>query len=156
MKQAAKIKINVVRVSNSPQYNLPARKKRTKITEGWKLWSHVSLAYDCVWLVNTIFPAVWWSTIALSFCRCDWLFPLSAREVSPGNRSNYKSTRERVDSKGLYGRWRLHLMGSWFYIKPYATVIIFYEFGVPWQKRCNSIDRRKERRWICSVKVQLK
>ena len=32
-----------------------------------------------------------------------WLFPLSAREVSPGNRSNYKSTRERVDSKGLYG-----------------------------------------------------
>ena len=32
---------------------------------------------------------------------------------SPGNRSNYKSTLERVDSKGLYGRWRLHLMGSW-------------------------------------------
>ena len=30
----------------------------------------------------------------------------SAREVSPGNRSNYKSTRERVDSKGLYGPWR--------------------------------------------------
>ena len=23
-----------------------------------------------------------------------------------------KSTRERVDSKSLYGRWRLHLMGS--------------------------------------------
>ena len=37
----------------------------------------------------------------------------SAREVSPGNRSNYKSTRERVGSKGLCGRWRLHLMGSW-------------------------------------------
>ena len=35
--------------------------------------------------------------LALSFGRCDWLFPLSAREVSPGNRSNYKSTRERVD-----------------------------------------------------------
>ena len=48
----------------------------------------------------------------MSFRRCDWLFPPSAREVSPGNRSNYKSTRERVDSKGLYGRWRLHLMGS--------------------------------------------
>ena len=49
----------------------------------------------------------------MSFRRCDWRFPPSAREVSPGNRSNYKSTRERVDSKGLYGRWRLHLMGSW-------------------------------------------
>ena len=44
--------------------------------------------------------------------RCDWLFSLSEREVSPGNRSNYKSAREKVDSKGLYGRWRLHLMGS--------------------------------------------
>ena len=52
----------------------------------------------------------------MSFRRCDWLFPPSAREVSPGNRSNYKSTRERVDSKGLYGRWRLHLMGSWVYL----------------------------------------
>ena len=62
------------------------------------------------------FPAVSWSTIAVSFRRCDWLFPPSAREVSPGNRSNYKSTRERVDSKGLYGRWRLHLMGSWVYL----------------------------------------
>ena len=45
------------------------------------------------------------------FRRCDWLFPLSAREVSPENRSNYKSTREKVDFKGSYGRWRLHLMG---------------------------------------------
>ena len=35
-----------------------------------------------------------------------------AREVSPGNRSNYKSTRESVDSKGLYGRRRLHLISS--------------------------------------------
>ena len=25
---------------------------------------------------------------------------------------NYKSTRKRIDSKSLYGRWRLHLMGS--------------------------------------------
>ena len=48
----------------------------------------------------------------MSFRRCDWLFPPSAREISPGNRSNYKSTRERVGSKGLYGRRRLHLMGS--------------------------------------------
>ena len=54
------------------------------------------------------------STIAVSFRRCDWLFPPSVREVSPGNRSNYKSARERVDSKGFYGRWGLHLMGSWY------------------------------------------
>ena len=53
----------------------------------------------------------------MSFRRCDWLFPPSAREVSHGNRSNYKSTRETVDSKGLYGRWRLHLMGSCFCIQ---------------------------------------
>ena len=50
----------------------------------------------------------------LSFFYFHWLFPLLARETSSGNRSNYKSTRERVDSKGLCGRWRLHLMGSWF------------------------------------------
>ena len=37
-------------------------------------------------------------------------------ETSPGNRSIYKSTRERVDSKGLHGRCRFHLMGSWIYI----------------------------------------
>ena len=49
----------------------------------------------------------------LSFLYIHWLFPLSARETSPGNRSIYKSTREGVDSKGLYGRCRLHLMGSW-------------------------------------------
>ena len=48
----------------------------------------------------------------LSFLYFHWLFPLSARETSSGNRSIYKSTRERVDSKGLCGRWRLHLMGS--------------------------------------------
>ena len=54
----------------------------------------------------------------MSFRRCDWLFPPSAREVSPGNRSNYKSTRERVGSEGLYGRWRLHLMGSCFNVFP--------------------------------------
>ena len=49
----------------------------------------------------------------LSFLYFHWLFPLSARKISPGNRSIYKSTRKRVDSKGLYGRRRLHhLMGS--------------------------------------------
>ena len=49
----------------------------------------------------------------LSFLFFHWLFPLLARETSSGNRSIYKSTRERVDSKGFSGRWRLHLMGSW-------------------------------------------
>ena len=48
----------------------------------------------------------------LSFLYFHWLFPPLARETSPGNRSLYKSTRERVDSKGLCGRWRLQLMGS--------------------------------------------
>ena len=49
----------------------------------------------------------------LSVLYFHWLFPLSARETSPGSRSIYKSTRERVDSNGLYGRCRLHLMTSW-------------------------------------------
>ena len=48
----------------------------------------------------------------LSFLYFHWLFPLSARQTPSGNRSICKSTRERVDSKGLYGRWNLHLMGS--------------------------------------------
>ena len=46
----------------------------------------------------------------LSFLLFYWLFPLSAPNRS---RSIYKSTWERVDSKGLYGRCRLHLMSSW-------------------------------------------
>ena len=70
----------------------------------------------------------------LSFPYFYWLFRLSARETSSGNRSFYKSTwdravpfaavfwmarktaaketREKVYSKSLYGRWRLRLMGS--------------------------------------------
>ena len=51
-------------------------------------------------------------TILLSFFYFNWLSPPSARETSAGNRSIYKFTRERVDSKGFYGRWGLHLMGS--------------------------------------------
>ena len=34
VREAAKIKINIVKVWNSPQYNLPARKQRKKIFEG--------------------------------------------------------------------------------------------------------------------------
>lgn len=63
-----------------------------------------------------LLPAVWSKTILLSFLYFHWLFPLLARETSSGNCSIYKSTRERVDSSGLYGRWRLHLMGSWVYL----------------------------------------
>ena len=47
----------------------------------------------------------------LAFLYFDWLFPLLARETSSGNRSTYTSTQ--VDSKGLCGRGRLHLTGSW-------------------------------------------
>ena len=61
-----------------------------------------------------LLPAVWSKTILLSFLHFHWLFPLLARETYSGNCSIYKSTRERVDSNGLYGRWRLHLMGSCF------------------------------------------
>ena len=39
----------------------------------------------------------------------DGVFPLLACETSSGNCSIYKSTRERVHSNGLYGRWRLHM-----------------------------------------------
>ena len=56
-------------------------------------------SHECAWCL-------------LSFLHFHWLFPLLARETSPGNHSIYKSTRERVDSKGLCERWRLHLMGS--------------------------------------------
>ena len=35
---------------------------------------------------------------------------ISTRETSSGSRSIYKSTRERVDPKALYGGWSLHLM----------------------------------------------
>ena len=58
--------------------------------------------------------------------------PLSARKAPAGNRSNYKSTRERVDSKGLYGRYRLRVMGPWandFYVARHfrlSLLNIFY------------------------------
>ena len=64
----------------------------------------------------------------LSFLYFHWLFPLLARETSSGNRSIYKSTRERVYSKGSCGRWRLHLMGSWRHSFPSNS---FSAFMVP-------------------------
>ena len=51
-----------------------------------------------------LLPAVWTKTILLSFLSFHWLFPLLARETSSVNCSIYKSTRERVESNGLYGR----------------------------------------------------
>ena len=41
--------------------------------------------------------------VLCSFLFCDWLFPLSVHKVSSANRFSYKSTRERIVSKGLYG-----------------------------------------------------
>ena len=57
-------------------------------------------------------------------------FLLSARETSPGNRYIYKSTRERVDFKGLYGRCRLYLMGS--------CIDLFFQF--PRKKSSDSLS----------------
>ena len=50
-----------------------------------------------------------WRTIAPSLHHCDWLFPLLALKTSSGTGSTYKSTWGRVDSKGLYGTWRLQV-----------------------------------------------
>lgn len=59
-----------------------------------------------------LLPAVWRRTILLSFLNYHYFFPRPARKISWGSRSINKSTRERVDAKGLYGKWGLHLMGS--------------------------------------------
>ena len=71
----------------------------------------------------------------LSFLYIHWLFPLSACETSPGNLSIYKSTRERVDSKGLYGRCRLHLMGPWHWAISYSVKLgtRLKRLGAKWQ-----------------------
>ena len=122
------------------------------------LWGMKTLAYDCVWPVNNEFPAVWWSTIAASFRRCDWLFPPSAREVSPGNRSNYKSTRERVDSKGLYGRWRLHLMGScsdWLSLSLCALKMIILQPNGKHVSYLPLVGNKKEKRFCLILLVVL-
>ena len=84
------------------------------------------------------FPVVWWCTISLSFRRCDWLLPLSARKVSSGNRSNYKSTRQRVDSKGMYGRWRLHLTGL---LRTQKAIVVSNFYGYQTQSK-NYVFRR--------------
>ena len=94
----------------------------------------------------------------MSFSRCDWLFPPSAREVSPGTRSNYKSTRERVYSKGLYGRWRLHLIGSWKNTTvtsvPYAITLIDHssvyvnkDISLEWRLNCYTMHSNSRSLW---------
>ena len=45
-----------------------------------------------------------------------WLSPLPTRETSSGNRIICISTRERVDAKGLYERWKVNMMGSCIYV----------------------------------------
>ena len=75
----------------------------------WVTLSRVDLKIEPFSFVMRLLPAVWRKTILPSFLYFHWLFPLSARETSPRNRSIYKSTRERVDSEGL--KRRLHLIG---------------------------------------------
>ena len=61
-----------------------------------------------------LLPAVWRKTMPLSFLYFHWLFPQSASETSPGNRSINKSTREMTDwemegpSDGLLSRYNHH------------------------------------------------
>ena len=72
-------------------------------------------------VINTGRTIFFWNALQLHECACcllsflyfHWLFPLLASKISSGSRSIYKSNRERIDSKGLYGKWRFHLMGSW-------------------------------------------
>ena len=121
------------------------------------LKSRFTSLWLCLACQHRKFPAVWWSSIAVSFRRCDWLFPPSEREVSPENRSNYKSTRERVDSKGLYGRWRLHLMGSCCLSFSHK---LWPQFWNRWISRIgslrfcwNSVQRKALMRTMCSREI---
>ena len=97
----------------------------------------VKLSY-CAWATcrgtSSVIQLLW------PFRRCDWLFPPSAREVSSGNLSNYKSTRERVHSKGLYGGWRLHLMGSCY--GPFFLAFFWRESFTTEQNRRKSKGRK--------------
>ena len=69
---------------------------------------------QCAWIAwMRLPPALWRRTILLSFLYSHCLFPLSALETSSGNRSIYESIRKSIKSKRLYGRWKLHMMGSW-------------------------------------------
>ena len=84
----------------------------------------------------------------LSFLYSHSLFPLLARETSSGNLSIYKSSRERVDSKGLSGRWRLHLMGSCYLFKLLFNksnqMLVFGERGTPEYPGKNFSEQSRE------------
>ena len=68
-----------------------------------------------------------WRTIAPSLHHCDWLFPLLALKTSSGTGSTYTSTWGRVDSKGLYGRWRLQVsVFFWIFVSDF--VWLFFRF----------------------------
>ena len=103
-----------------------------------------------------LLPAVWRKPTLLSFLYFHLLFSLSARETSSRNRSICKCTRERVDSKGLYGRWRLHRMGSRDTLKSWSTnrlvdyaYIIQHNF-CDWFT-CLIFRISAVRRWFCYV-----
>ena len=85
------------------------------------------------WLVDWL-----WRIRAWQILRTDWFIgyyalrhdKFCAKTISINNFSS-----ERVDSKGLYGRWRLRVMGSWeggynFYLKNFlgGSVLKHYTF----------------------------
>ena len=79
------------------------------------------------WLVDWLLRIRLWQIL-----RTDWLIAyyalgrdkFCAKTISINNFSS-----ERVDSKGLYGRWRLRVMGSWFMfscsLRYFANVPLF-------------------------------
>ena len=82
-----------------------------------------------------------------NFSLFHWFFPLLVRETSSGNRSIYKSTRERVDTKGLCERWRLHLMGSW--LDPLSP----RSCGTPVTRKGSLSSKRRQRQRKRHLKV---
>ena len=91
----------------------------------------------------------------LSFLYFHWLFPLLVRETSSGSRSIYKSTWERVDSKGLCGRWRLLLMGSCKNGTIFLTKLTQNFIWLAFALFCFGITYRFQlsRRWISAAKT---
>ena len=90
---------------------------KSRFTSLWlfRLSTPNFLLFDEVQLYSSVISSLWFA------------LPPSGREVSSGNRSNYKSTRERVDSEGLYGRWTLHLMGIHYYHYALAGYYMYIE-----------------------------
>ena len=82
-----------------------------------------------------LLPAVWSKTILLSFLYFHWLFPPQETVLF----GKGLTTLERVDSNGMYGRWRLHLMGSWF---------LWLVMTLPWESHPGKFDLKIKRSMI--------